>query len=57
MHASACSLVFSHKKEIRPLRGTKSGPAKHLGLSVRETNRHPFGARCGGYPLWIVQDN
>ncbi|WP_235496987.1 hypothetical protein [Aneurinibacillus migulanus] len=23
----------------------------------RETNRRPFGARCGGYPLWIVLDN
>ncbi|MEZ2735783.1 hypothetical protein [Aneurinibacillus aneurinilyticus] len=25
--------------------------------SVRETNRRPFGAQCGGYPLWIVLDN
>ncbi|MED0744289.1 hypothetical protein P4S87_27440, partial [Aneurinibacillus aneurinilyticus] len=25
--------------------------------SVRETNRRPFGARCGDDPLWIVLDN
>ncbi|WP_235496506.1 hypothetical protein [Aneurinibacillus migulanus] len=41
---------FSRKKEIQPLCGTKAGPAKHLGLSVRETNRRSFGARCSGYP-------
>ncbi|WP_152623492.1 hypothetical protein [Aneurinibacillus migulanus] len=28
-----------------------------LYASVRETNRCPFGTRCGGYPLWIVLDN
>ncbi|MED0735291.1 hypothetical protein P4S84_26250, partial [Aneurinibacillus aneurinilyticus] len=28
---------FSHKEETRPLCGAKAGPAKHLGLSVRET--------------------
>ncbi|WP_235496298.1 hypothetical protein [Aneurinibacillus migulanus] len=42
---------LSRKEEIRPLCGAKAGPAKHLGLSVRETNRRPFGARCVGYPL------
>ncbi|KIV53739.1 hypothetical protein AM501_07250 [Aneurinibacillus migulanus] len=57
MRASAWSLVFSRKEEIRPLCGAKAGPAKHLGLSVRETKRRPFGARCGGYQLWIVLDN
>ncbi|MCI1694449.1 hypothetical protein P4S91_21085 [Aneurinibacillus aneurinilyticus] len=25
--------------------------------SVRETNRRPFGARCGGDLLWIILDN
>ncbi|MEZ2737386.1 hypothetical protein [Aneurinibacillus aneurinilyticus] len=25
--------------------------------SVRETNRCPFGARCGGDLLWIILDN
>ncbi|MED0726380.1 hypothetical protein P4S91_26400, partial [Aneurinibacillus aneurinilyticus] len=30
---------FSHKEETRPLCGARAGPAKHLGLSVRETNR------------------
>ncbi|MED0709517.1 hypothetical protein, partial [Aneurinibacillus aneurinilyticus] len=34
---------FSHKEETRPLCGAKAGPAKHLGLSMRETNRRPFG--------------
>ncbi|WP_161808209.1 hypothetical protein [Aneurinibacillus migulanus] len=24
---------------------------------MRETNRRSFGARCGGYPFWIVLDN
>ncbi|MEZ2735868.1 hypothetical protein [Aneurinibacillus aneurinilyticus] len=57
MHASACSLVFSRKEEIRSLCGAKSGLAKHLGFSVQETNRHPFGTRWGGYPLWNVLDN
>ncbi|MEZ2737358.1 hypothetical protein [Aneurinibacillus aneurinilyticus] len=28
---------FSHKEGTRPLCGAKAGPAKHLGLSVRET--------------------
>ncbi|MED0726373.1 hypothetical protein P4S91_26365, partial [Aneurinibacillus aneurinilyticus] len=28
---------FSHKEETRPLCGARAGPAKHLGLSVRET--------------------
>ncbi|MED0894248.1 hypothetical protein [Aneurinibacillus migulanus] len=28
-----------------------------LHASVRETNRRPFWARCGGYPIWIVLDN
>ncbi|MCI1693570.1 hypothetical protein P4S91_10115 [Aneurinibacillus aneurinilyticus] len=23
----------------------------------QETNRRPFGARCGGDPLWIILDN
>ncbi|MED0668745.1 hypothetical protein [Aneurinibacillus aneurinilyticus] len=23
----------------------------------RETNRRPFGARCGDDPLWIILDN
>ncbi|WP_268753614.1 hypothetical protein [Aneurinibacillus migulanus] len=35
------------------LAGAKSG----LYASVRETNRRPFEARCGGYLLWIVLDN
>ncbi|MEZ2732826.1 hypothetical protein [Aneurinibacillus aneurinilyticus] len=48
---------FSHKEETRPLCGAKAGPAKHLGLSVWETNRRPFGARCGGDSLWIILDN
>ncbi|MEZ2737370.1 hypothetical protein [Aneurinibacillus aneurinilyticus] len=48
---------FSYKEETRPLCGAKAGPAKHLGLSVRETNRRPFGARCGGDLLWIILDN
>ncbi|WP_218187794.1 hypothetical protein, partial [Aneurinibacillus migulanus] len=34
-----------------------SGQKVVLYASVRETNRRPFGARCGGYPLWIVLDN
>ncbi|MED0725402.1 hypothetical protein P4S91_21140, partial [Aneurinibacillus aneurinilyticus] len=38
---------FSHKEETRPLCGAKAGPAKHLGITGRETNRRPFGARCG----------
>ncbi|MGG3862098.1 hypothetical protein, partial [Aneurinibacillus aneurinilyticus] len=25
--------------------------------SVRETNRRPFGARCGGDLLWIILDS
>ncbi|MEZ2736189.1 hypothetical protein [Aneurinibacillus aneurinilyticus] len=33
---------FSHKEETRPLCGAKAGPAKHLGLSVRETVAGPF---------------
>ncbi|MEZ2734086.1 hypothetical protein [Aneurinibacillus aneurinilyticus] len=45
---------FSYKEETRPLCGAKAGPAKHLGLSVWETNRRPFGARCGGDLLWII---
>ncbi|MGG3864878.1 hypothetical protein, partial [Aneurinibacillus aneurinilyticus] len=28
-----------------------------LDASVRETNRRPFGARCGGDLLWIILDN
>ncbi|MEZ2736157.1 hypothetical protein [Aneurinibacillus aneurinilyticus] len=48
---------FSHKEETRPLCGARAGPAKHLGLSVRETNRRPFGARCGDDPLWIILNN
>ncbi|MED0670747.1 hypothetical protein P4S95_11105, partial [Aneurinibacillus aneurinilyticus] len=28
---------FSYKEETRPLCGARAGPAKHLGLSVRET--------------------
>ncbi|MEZ2737475.1 hypothetical protein [Aneurinibacillus aneurinilyticus] len=48
---------FSHKEETRPLCGARAGPAKHLGLSVWETNRRPFGARCGDAPLWITLDN
>ncbi|MEZ2736869.1 hypothetical protein [Aneurinibacillus aneurinilyticus] len=48
---------FSYKEETRPLCGARAGPAKHLGLSVRETNRRPFRARCGGDLLWIMLDN
>ncbi|MEZ2733089.1 hypothetical protein [Aneurinibacillus aneurinilyticus] len=48
---------FSHKEEARPLCGARAGPAKHLGFSMRETNRRPFGARCGGDLLWIILDN
>ncbi|MED0669422.1 hypothetical protein P4S95_04165 [Aneurinibacillus aneurinilyticus] len=33
--------------------GAKSSPL----ASVWETNRRPFGARCGDDPLWIVLDN
>ncbi|MED4729930.1 hypothetical protein P9597_17620 [Aneurinibacillus migulanus] len=47
MHASACSLVFFSQGRLC---GAKAGPAKHMGLSVRETNRRSFGARRGGYP-------
>ncbi|MCP1357895.1 hypothetical protein [Aneurinibacillus migulanus] len=36
------------------LAGAKSGS---LHFPVRETNRCRFGARCGGYPLWVVLDN
>ncbi|MED0672686.1 hypothetical protein P4S95_21190 [Aneurinibacillus aneurinilyticus] len=28
-----------------------------LDASVRETNRRPFGARCGDDSLWIILDN
>ncbi|ERI11080.1 hypothetical protein HMPREF0083_00831 [Aneurinibacillus aneurinilyticus ATCC 12856] len=28
-----------------------------LYASGRETNRRPFGARCGGDLLWIILDN
>ncbi|MEZ2737028.1 hypothetical protein [Aneurinibacillus aneurinilyticus] len=28
---------FSHKEETRPLCGAKVGPAKHLGITGRET--------------------
>ncbi|MEZ2735171.1 hypothetical protein [Aneurinibacillus aneurinilyticus] len=48
---------FSHKEETRSLCGARAGPAKHLGFSMRETNRRPFGARCGGDLLWIILDN
>ncbi|MEZ2734031.1 hypothetical protein [Aneurinibacillus aneurinilyticus] len=48
---------FSHKEEMRTLCGARAGPAKHLGITVRETNRRPFGARCGDDPLWIILDN
>ncbi len=48
---------LSHEEETRPLCGARAGPAKHLGLSVRETNRRPFGARCDDDPLWIILDN
>ncbi|MEZ2737521.1 hypothetical protein [Aneurinibacillus aneurinilyticus] len=34
---------FSYKEETRPLCGARAEPAKHLGLSVWETNRRPFG--------------
>ncbi|KIV51904.1 hypothetical protein TS65_25420 [Aneurinibacillus migulanus] len=33
------------------------GQKAALYASVRETNRRSFGARCGGYPFWIVLDN
>ncbi|MCI1693625.1 hypothetical protein [Aneurinibacillus aneurinilyticus] len=42
---------------MRTLCGARAGPAKHLGITVRETNRRPFGARCGDDPLWIILDN
>ncbi|MEZ2736355.1 hypothetical protein [Aneurinibacillus aneurinilyticus] len=29
---------FSYKEETRPLCGAKTGPAKHQGITVRETN-------------------
>ncbi|MEZ2735533.1 hypothetical protein [Aneurinibacillus aneurinilyticus] len=48
---------FSHKEETWPLCGARAGPAKHLGITGRETNRCPFGARCGDDPLWIILDN
>ncbi|MEZ2733302.1 hypothetical protein [Aneurinibacillus aneurinilyticus] len=28
-----------------------------FSASVRETNRRPFGARCGDNSLWIILDN
>ncbi|WP_276915639.1 hypothetical protein, partial [Aneurinibacillus aneurinilyticus] len=48
---------FSHKEETRPLCSARAGPAKHLGFSVRETNRRPFGhdvvtIYSGSY--WII---
>ncbi|MEZ2735497.1 hypothetical protein [Aneurinibacillus aneurinilyticus] len=43
---------FSHKEGSR-LAEAKSGPY----ASVWETNRRPFGARCGDDPLWIILDN
>ncbi|MED4731723.1 hypothetical protein P9597_27040 [Aneurinibacillus migulanus] len=54
MHASACALVFFSQG------GSKAAwPRQKAALyaSVQETNRRPFRARCGGYPLWIVLDN
>ncbi|MCP1355253.1 hypothetical protein [Aneurinibacillus migulanus] len=54
MHALACSLIFFSQG------GSKAAwPRQKAALyaSVQETNRRPFRARCGGYPLWIVLDN
>ncbi|MED0723256.1 hypothetical protein P4S91_10050, partial [Aneurinibacillus aneurinilyticus] len=48
---------FSHKEGTRPLCSARAGPAKHLGLLMRKTNRRSFGARCGDDPLWIILDN
>ncbi|ERI09551.1 hypothetical protein HMPREF0083_02392 [Aneurinibacillus aneurinilyticus ATCC 12856] len=48
---------LSHEEETRPLCGARAGPAKHLGITVRETNRRPFGARCDDDLLWIILDN
>ncbi|MEZ2732702.1 hypothetical protein [Aneurinibacillus aneurinilyticus] len=33
------------------------GQKAALYASMRETNRRPFGARCGGDLLWIILDN
>ncbi|MEZ2737290.1 hypothetical protein [Aneurinibacillus aneurinilyticus] len=33
------------------------GKKRPFMLPVRETNRRPFGARCGDDSLWIVLDN
>ncbi|MED0706919.1 hypothetical protein P4S91_03295, partial [Aneurinibacillus aneurinilyticus] len=33
------------------------GQKAALYASVRETNRRPFGARCGDATLWIILDN
>ncbi|MEZ2737342.1 hypothetical protein [Aneurinibacillus aneurinilyticus] len=48
---------FSYKEETRPPCGARAGPAKHLGLSVWETNQRPFGhgvvtTHSGSY--WII---
>ncbi|MCI1695812.1 hypothetical protein [Aneurinibacillus aneurinilyticus] len=48
---------FSYKEETRPLCGARAGPAKHLGITGRETNRRPFGhgvvtIHSGSY--WII---
>ncbi|MCI1694926.1 hypothetical protein [Aneurinibacillus aneurinilyticus] len=36
---------FSHKEETRPLCGAETGPAKHLGITVRETVAGRFRPR------------
>ncbi|MEZ2733243.1 hypothetical protein [Aneurinibacillus aneurinilyticus] len=49
---------FSHKEETQPLCGPAwLGQKAAFYASVRETNRRPFGARCGGDLLWIILDN
>ncbi|MED0672135.1 hypothetical protein P4S95_18325 [Aneurinibacillus aneurinilyticus] len=72
MHASAWSLIFFSQgrdtaawwrqgrtgKTSEPLgAGDSCRSISSLYASVWETNRRPFGARCGDDLLWIILDN
>ncbi|MEZ2735832.1 hypothetical protein [Aneurinibacillus aneurinilyticus] len=45
---------FSHKEETRPLCGAKAGPAKHLGITGRETKGRVCVPLWWPFPLWTI---